>query len=444
MQSTKYPELNDREWLKHQYDDLGLSTVRIAKRLGCGSSSVRQAMLDHGIKIRDASARRALLMSTRVGDGFIFNRSVIDGCLLGDASLITRNKHSDTSIPYFQKMNKPMDHVEFVASLLFEEWGDKIHKLEHHSGGVVTKTQYAIYSLSYDEFLPMHREWYPASRGYKKSVPESLQIDETVLLHWFLDDGMCGLHRGTRPRLIFCSESFLLEDQKMLCQKVNDVFPLGMKVYAAGSGTGWRIGIPPDNVALFYEIIGPPPVPSLAHKWKETRESLRKRIIDTDGLYQLYMMENHTVPEIAQQLGVSAGTVYKTISRLKKTEWKDRLVHWTVDHPELADPEWLYQRYVVERVPQAKIAEMVGATNVAIVTYYVSKFREREWAGKKVVPLRVKFPQLDDPEWLYQRHIVGGATLTEIAEEVGASGPSTVLYRVRRYKETVWLGRPGV
>lgn len=405
---------------------------------------VWRAMLDLGISLTDQAARRARLVANRQSDGFIFNLSVIYGSLLGDASLRTGDRRSDTCIPAFVKVNKPRDHIEFVESLLFLEGPSRLKEHNYYSDGKVVKTQYRIDSLTYDEFLPMHREWYPASRGYKKSVPESLQIDEAVLLHWFLDDGMCGLHRGTRPRLIFCSESFLLEDQEMLCQKVNDVFPIGMKVYAAGSGTGWRIGIPPDNVALFYEIIGPPPVPSLAHKWKETRESLRKRIIDTDRLYQLYVVDTRPVPEIAQQFEVSTGTVYKTIRRLKETEWKDRLVHGAVDHPELADPEWLYQRYVVERVPQAEIAEMVGATSVAIVTYYVSKFREREWADRPITALRVKYPELQDPEWLYQRHIVEGMSFTEIARLVGAKTEGTPRCAVNKFRRTVWLGRPGI
>ena len=68
--------------------------------------------------------------------------------------------------------------------------------------------------------------------------------------------------------IVFCSESFVKEDQEMLCERIAAKFPLTPKLMKSQWGTGYRIGLPQSQTQEFFEIIGPPPVPSLAYKWK--------------------------------------------------------------------------------------------------------------------------------------------------------------------------------
>ena len=109
--------LNDKDWLRGKYEKEGLSTNAIAELVGVKTpNSVRQALLRHGIKVRSVSDG---LTYGREDDGFIINKSVLTGCLLGDAYLSVYNKRSDCSYPCFRKKNKHQDHVEFVAELMF-------------------------------------------------------------------------------------------------------------------------------------------------------------------------------------------------------------------------------------------------------------------------------------------------------------------------------------
>lgn len=67
---------------------------------------------------------------------------------------------------------------------------------------------------------------------------------------------------------MFCSESFTKEDQQILCDKINEKFDLVARTVKVKGGTGWRISIPQSKSNEFFNIIGPPPVQSLAYKWK--------------------------------------------------------------------------------------------------------------------------------------------------------------------------------
>lgn len=52
---SKYPELNDKEWLYQQYWTKGLSTIKIAEVVGCWEKTVWYALHRCGIKVRTQS-----------------------------------------------------------------------------------------------------------------------------------------------------------------------------------------------------------------------------------------------------------------------------------------------------------------------------------------------------------------------------------------------------
>ena len=273
MNSKKYPMLNDSEWLRKRYVEDGASTLVIGREVGgCNPNLVRQALAQIGVTTRDF---RQGQIHRREDDGFVLNVPLITGTLLGDAGLKMHSKRSLICSPHYYVKHTDRSHVEFVAGLLFGDKGDgRISERTWFSRPLGRMyTNYELRSYSHDSLRPFFEEWYPAESGYKKVVPPSIEIDETVLLHWFMDDG-CSYQRkghGRRSRQIvitFCSESFLKEDQEMLCQKVNDRFDLGLRVHPYNQGTGWRIRLPQSRIDDFYDIIGPPPVQSLAYKWK--------------------------------------------------------------------------------------------------------------------------------------------------------------------------------
>lgn len=266
--SHLYERLNDRDWLQEQYVAKGLSINEIADIVGVQTSnSVRQSLIRYDIPVRSISDG---LTFGREEDNLVLNMPVLEGNLLGDASLGTYNRKSELSYPYFHKKNKFQDHINFVAKKLFSkswekrvkpEWVKKYNRFYH-----------TMRSLSHKELKPIYRDWYPESNNFKKLVPRNIELTPETLLHWFMDDGY-SCYRKLKTKVSsyigFCSESFSKEDNEFLIEQMKNNFNLSVTLRKTKSGTGWRIHLWHESVLDFLEIIGPPPVASLAYKWKK-------------------------------------------------------------------------------------------------------------------------------------------------------------------------------
>lgn len=312
---TRHPELLNSGWLTEQYSDKQKSMEQIARDLSCSASLVRKHLLLHEIAIRDRGAAQRI----RYGkdDGFSPDDSVITGCLLGDASLIIGNKTSEVCLPYFKKTNVNLDHVQYVSRLLFSGRTDRVSEASKHlSTG--SPYAYSISSLTHESLLPTFKKWYPATRGYVKVIPEDIEVDATMLLHWFLDDGtvkIMDLKRGRRAIIKFCSECFDRDEQELLCEKINRKYDLHSKTGVHESGKAYRIFIPQRYATEFYDIIGGCPVPSMEHKWcleghewdaKETFGNLDSKAVSE---IKKLLEGGYSQRRIAEQFGVSQATV---------------------------------------------------------------------------------------------------------------------------------------
>ena len=261
--------LNNSHWLREQYIDNGLSTIDIARLAGAKTpNSARQALLRHNIPVRDY---REGQVHNRAHD-FILNESVIAGCLLGDGYLIKSNKESRIAAPYFAKANKYLEHIQYVASFLFVEPDKFITPGTSICRGVECPVVH-LRSHTDERLREIYEKWYPASNGYKKVVPTDLVLDETVLLHWFLDDGSSYRRRKDSPvkqiTITFACESFTKTEQEYLANQMLDKWGLFVNIRSYSDGTGWRMHLCQSQADLFFEIIGAPPVQSLAYKWKQ-------------------------------------------------------------------------------------------------------------------------------------------------------------------------------
>lgn len=270
--SVKYELLNDKEWLIEKYEIEGKSLPEISCLVNAKNhNSVRQALNRHGIYIRNQSEG---VTYGRKDDGFILDLDVINGCLLGDAGLRKWKKESKISIPMFFKKNKYYDHVLWVANFLFsgENATERIKEGEEKLNGKKYQN-FRFDSLTHKELLPLYEKWYPANNDFVKVVPDDLILNEKIMLHWFLDDGTTSWRKRVKKntvKLTFCSQSFTIDHQQKLCDKINEKWDLNAKTKSTNSGTGYVIGIPESKVLKFFDTIGPCPieVPSLMHKWK--------------------------------------------------------------------------------------------------------------------------------------------------------------------------------
>jgi hypothetical protein len=269
MTSRKYPLLNNRDWLYDKYIIEKLSARKIASLLGCDDCTVSIWLKKHNIQPRSLSDRQTI---SRENEQFILNLSVINGSLLGDSGLRKHNKKSENSFAYLYKKNKYKDHIEYFANQILNNLVQDFHIKKQ-----IQKLNGKSYDLwyfktgVYKELNTLYEIWYPERNNFKKVVPDSLEIDEVLLLHWFLDDGT-SYHRRKETSfkkqvdVRFCTDCFSLEQQNILCDKIN--YRFNLKAKTTKYMNSHRIRIPQSKTGDFYDIIGPPPVPSLAYKWK--------------------------------------------------------------------------------------------------------------------------------------------------------------------------------
>jgi len=171
---SKYDLLNDPEWLNQKYnvEKKGLNAIK--EMAGAkASNSVRQSLIRFGFKVRDRVDAKRLYQGE---DHFVFDKDVVLGSMLGDASFDVYNKYSDESWPYFKKKNKHYAHVLYVAQKLFTKNPENriFPTVENLNGKEFP--MHVVTSLCKEDLLPIYREWYPPSNDYKKLVPRSLEL----------------------------------------------------------------------------------------------------------------------------------------------------------------------------------------------------------------------------------------------------------------------------
>lgn len=278
--SKQYIKLNDIEWLHAQYVVNKLSTIEIAEIVGAKScNSIRQALLGAGISLRTYSE------GLRVNNYLIeLDDEIINGSLLGDASLRKYNKSSNGSIPYFSKNNKHKDHVELIAKSFYG------NSYSDHVYGGINKCRgrsfeyWRIRTPADERFTEYYCKWYPEENNYKKVVPPDLILTPRVILHWFMDDGSS--YRRYRYAkhsneiiIRFSSESFTQADNQYLVEQLNR-YSLNADVERCNSGTGYRIKIAQIKSLDFFNLIGECPIESMKYKWKFHEKQYEKRPID--------------------------------------------------------------------------------------------------------------------------------------------------------------------
>jgi hypothetical protein len=255
-----------------------LGTNKIVSLAGAKTcNSVRQALIKFGIDVRSIGSG---LTCNRESDGFVFNnltKQVIEGGLLGDASLRTWQKGSLNANAFFCRRNKNYDHVLYVAKQIFSSEEDaklRVNESIEKCSWDATKP-YSVFSLrtlSHKELNQLYSEWYPKSNNYNKTIPLNFNITKQSLLHWFMDDGSSYQRRKESETkqvcITMCSESFNKEEQQRLVDNMHREFGLRARVGTYSDGTGWRIYFPQSQTNMFFSIVGDCPVPSMEYKWK--------------------------------------------------------------------------------------------------------------------------------------------------------------------------------
>jgi len=273
-----YKELNDREWLVENYENNLRSCLNISKEIGCNNNAVRQALIKHGIRVRNPSEAQLTKSTTNLQ----INKSILDGSLMGDAYLAKWRKGSN-SLPRLGKANKFLDHVMWFA----KSFEDSPNIQLQFDSKTKSFPSYVYRSNVDPQLEDYYKRWYPESNNYKKVIPDDLVIDQMFLLQWFLDDGYSHLRnrkvemelKGWKQNIDqvlvgFCTECFELEQQQNLCDKINEKYDISIKPKkivwknSTESKEGYRLTVAQTKTNNFFNIIGECPIETLKYKWK--------------------------------------------------------------------------------------------------------------------------------------------------------------------------------
>jgi hypothetical protein len=195
----------------------------------------------------------------------IFSSNTLDvltGSLLSDGSYRKTKNNQNSSFTHLCKFEEYIDFL--ISELDFKVKKNKVFGYGKYNKG---KEYFTIYSQANSVFTGLRNKWYPNG---KKIVPKDVELNRTVLLHWFLGDGTLDNQDG----VIFCSDSFTETDNMYLIDKLKK---MGFDAYLKKDKN--RIVIPNKSVFEFFNFIGESPVVCYNHKWdSKVHESYYGRV----------------------------------------------------------------------------------------------------------------------------------------------------------------------
>lgn len=144
---------------------------------------------------------------------------IIEGSLLGDGCVYLRRLKSDGSgevykgNAYFMinKTPKVRDYLTWISGKLSGKYLRTEVRDDLRKSGYTGKYLSSISCRAHPDFTKYYRKWYP---NRKKIVPKDLKLTWGKFAIWLMDDGNKELRR-------ISSHGFSLEDQKILCEKIN-------------------------------------------------------------------------------------------------------------------------------------------------------------------------------------------------------------------------------
>lgn len=146
-------------------------------------------------------------------------------------------------------------------------------------------------------------------------------------------------------------------------------------------------------------------------------------------LIDLHLVKELTLQEIANQLGYSYDTVWRRmveygIKRYQSHPESSR-------HPELSDKKWLYQKYIIDEESTSEIATSIGC-GVMLVSRALENYAIKKRTGSEAQRCKHHYHELLNKEWLYQKYIIDKMSTPAIANIVGCHS-STVGEALKRY-----------
>ena len=148
---------------------------------------------------------------------------------------------------------------------------------------------------------------------------------------------------------------------------------------------------------------------------------------DKEWLYKKYWVEKLSTVEIAKEVGCSYGTVLDWMEKLnipRRSLSEAGKIKTPVKYPELQDRDWLFRKYWMEELSTFNIAEELGCcpqvVGKAMRRLNIPR-RPRSEAVSKGCERVTKYPLLHDVEWLKEQYVDKEHDSYDIARIIGCS-----------------------
>jgi predicted DNA-binding protein YlxM (UPF0122 family) len=249
----------DKNWLENKYIKEKLSMPQIGKLCNISDVSIGYWLSKFNIPIRsDAEA-----IHLKTSNHCVLTKEAkewINGELLGDGCVYSINSYSAT----FQYGSKYLEYIQYVSDTLKSfgiEQAGKINKRYHEKSNSYS---YPYSSRRYVGLLPIRERWYPNG---KKIIPRDIELTSLICRQWYIGDGSLshpkfkGKKQGN-PYIRLATEGFLIEDVKWL---ITELKKINFKVTWQPNNNGIRIS--PYSTKDFLNYIGICPVKCYQYKF---------------------------------------------------------------------------------------------------------------------------------------------------------------------------------
>lgn len=215
---------------------------------------------------------------------YTFDKKTLDiltGSLLSDGCITKGYNAKNYHYTHFSMHEEYIDYLISEMNIYLYKQYYKPRKTG--DGKYMSKGGYYLISKYSVSFTEMRKLWYPEGT---KIVPSNLELNPTILLHWYLGDGNIGNENGIE----LCTDSF---DENSMDILLEELYKLNFLPHKNKFN---RIDIPNKRVFEFLEYIGKSPVECFNYKWNTiVKKSYKNRIclncgsfFDTEYNHKIY------------------------------------------------------------------------------------------------------------------------------------------------------------
>lgn len=246
----------------------GKSCQELAAQQQVSAMTVYKRLIKNNVKIRNKWEGKTMkLPNTSLSE---FHQQVIDGCLLGDGSVLRKNDRLTAHFSLTTIHEEFATHLQKILPFPKIKVKERIKKdnVVFHGKTYKCNDAYNVTSTADKSLNKFRSEWYPDGR---KIVPKNLQLTPITVKYWFYGDGGTSFIRYKSDehayvRIFLCTNGFTVDDCELLVEKL---LLLGLKftIYLSRNQPV-LVALKSSIVHNFFDYIGKCTVHCFNYKWK--------------------------------------------------------------------------------------------------------------------------------------------------------------------------------